>query len=624
MGKVWIALFVIFIVYAAIIFNLIKDFKQLPSPIFGGDYYYQLGSVYHILNSPPGDWFKSSNILGHSATYSPIYGAVVAAFSVVTGLTPIQSIFYSNFPFLLISLVTAFFLFKFITKDTKVSIIGVLVFLPFTVFPVLKYTELVHVFAIPLFLVALFRLYEKQTLKRALLLGVIYGMLTLLQPTGIIIGTAFVLFFLFYSVFSHVFENLMKEFSIASLIPSLSDKEKLVENIKKASIFFFVAFVIGFLIAQIWWFKPIFELGGKSQAMVNEWGFQDFSSFTFQFIFLFETLTQYVFNFSGLLEGAISILGLLGLWFLLFKKEESPESKFVLLTFIVSTFLTFHYFITAPLIGTYFGPNYMSFLIFKLGFILVAIHALARLAKLGVNDVKWLNGFGRFTGYLSHLMILFVLVNAVFGYDGWYNDRWKAVGRTPFIPQYSELQSYLLANTSVNDVILSSNEISFVINAISGRKAVAFRRGHVDPFSTLDDREIAAAIILYGSSQEEKIRLIKEYNISYLYYDINWVHSEWELDSKGQVAGSFDPLAVFDTPETRRVLEVNGVHYTPQRTWLDPSMRGGYFKKVDILFIDASNYKPRDDAIWKEDLDKLIQPIWKNNDGSAVLYKFTV
>jgi hypothetical protein len=623
MNKIWIALGCVFLIYSAVLLNLFKDFKQLPSPVYGGDYYYQLGSVYHIINSPPGDWFKSSSIIGNLPSYSPIYGLVVGAFSIVTGLQPLQAMLYSNFPFLLISLIAAYALFYLTTKNEIVSIIGVLVLLPITVFPVMKYTELMMVFGVPLFLIALYLLYEKQTLKRAVFLGLAYGFLALLQPTGLVLGTAFVLFFLVSSAFSHVFDSLMKRESGSALLSALSDKERLAENVKRSAVFFLIAFVIGFLLAQIWWFKPIFELGGQSPARVNEWGFPDFTSTTYQFIFLLETVTQYFFNLGGLLEIALSALGIVGIYLLFLRNEDSKESRFVLLAFAVSALVTFHYFLTVPLIGTFFGPNYLAFLLFKPAFVIVVAYAAARLLREGKIDSIALGGFVK---YLPHLLLLLIAASAAFAYDGWYHDKWKEVARQPLQQFQVELQKYLLANTSVNDVVLSTNELSFTVHALSGRKEVAFRRGHVDGFSTFDDREVAAAAMLYGNNTGERVRLLRAYNVSYVYFEYYWVQSEWTFDQSGNVVGSYDPIAVFDTPENRRSLDQNGVKYAPQNTWLDPSSKGGYIRKVDILYVTPSNYQfsQERELPWSEDLDKRLQQVWKSSDGNAMLYKVTV
>lgn len=601
--RLYSILIIISIIYCIVIANLLSGFKQLPSPLFGGDYYYQLGSVYHIMDSPMEDWFKSSNSIGDRSTYSPIYGLIVSVFSKITGLQPMASMLYLNIPLIFVLVSTAYFLFYNITKNKVLSIIGLLAFVPFTSLPVLKYTELAQLFAVPLFLISLYMLYEKKTWKRAVFLGLTYGLLALLHATGLLIGTLFVAIFTLHSIFP--------TFSVSNL-------KNLSENIRKSTVFFIIAFLMGFVLAQIWWFGPIFLQFGKSPSRVSEWGFQDFTSTTYQFVFLFETISEYFLNFSGPFSLSLSILGIAGLYFLFFKKEDNLEHKFVFLIFLSALLMTFHYFITVPLMGTFFAPNYMALLIFRPVFIILGIYAALRLLTTSKTDSA--SGF-KYAKYLPHLLIILFLIEAIFAYDPWYNSQWKKVGRTSLDSSVLELQSYLLANTSVNDVFLSSNELSFMINALSGRKTVAFRRGHADPFSNLDEREIAAATILYGNNTNEKIRLIKKYNITYIYYDPYWVASEWSFDKTGRITGAFDPILTFDTSENRVQLENSGVQYIPQNTWLDPSMVEGFYKKVDILYISPSNYQFHIAAVWKSDLDSVLQAVWKNDKNGAVVYK---
>ena len=606
------------LIYSLITINLISGFRQLPSPLFGGDYYYQLGSIYHTYYSEIADWFKSSSFLGGRPTYSPIYSIIVTIFGRITGLSPMQAMLYINIPFIFLIIFSSYLLFYKLTKSGMFAIIGVLLFFPFTTLPILKYTQLAQFFAIPLFFLSLYLLYEHQSWFRAVVLGVSYGFLALLHPTGLIIGTTFVMLFAVYSVFSHSFDYLLAgEFS--QFFGSLFDK-RLISNLKLSSIFFIMAFLIGFLIAQVWWFEPIFVHFGKSSARVLEWGFQDFSSTTYQLLFLLQTLTGYFLNLSSPVGLLLSVFGIIG-FYLIFTKKKDTESKFILFVFIGALMLTFHYFVTVPLAGTFFAPNYMDFMAFRPAFIMIGLFAALKMyiqSKIGESGVT------KSAKYLIYLIVIVILVDAFISYDGWYNSRWNQVGRAPLNPEITALQTYILTNTSINDVFLSTNELSFMINAISGRKAVAFRRGHADTFSVLDDREIATAVILYGNNTEEKKRLIKKYNISFLYYSPYWVESEWYFDKTGKITGAYDPLTVFDTLENRAALEINGVQYLPQNTWLDPSMVGEFYKKVDILYVTPNNYEPREGAIWKEDLDSFLELVWKDDTSGSFLYKIHV
>lgn len=57
--KMILGLLIIVFLYLAQ--GYISSMKTLPSPIYGGDYYYQLGQIYHMYESPVSQWFGDSN-----------------------------------------------------------------------------------------------------------------------------------------------------------------------------------------------------------------------------------------------------------------------------------------------------------------------------------------------------------------------------------------------------------------------------------------------------------------------------------------------------------------------------------------------------------------------------------
>ncbi|MBI4983234.1 hypothetical protein HZC32_01145, partial [Candidatus Woesearchaeota archaeon] len=190
-------------------------------------------------------------------------------------------------------------------------------------------------------------------------------------------------------------------------------------------------------------------------------------------------------------------------------------------------------------------------------------------------------------------------------------------------PQLVSLQEYLLKNTQVNDVILSSNENSFAINALTGRKVVTSRRAHNDKFLDFDQEEIKAAIILYGNNTSEKLKILKESNIKYLYWDYYWVQTEYYFDQNGNIQGWFDPL-IFRYPEKYGpILQNNGIAYFQQHTWLDPAAKYPEAVQYDLLFVSPKNYRSFDKP-WKADLDPYLEEVWSyinNEQKIAVLYK---
>jgi len=194
-------------------------------------------------------------------------------------------------------------------------------------------------------------------------------------------------------------------------------------------------------------------------------------------------------------------------------------------------------------------------------------------------------------------------------------------------PQYISLQSYLLKNTDGNDVILSTKEISFAINAISGRKVVVSRWAHQnDPFMDLSQRDVDAAIILYGNDTKKKLELIKKYHIKYLYWDYYWINSEFQFDKSGRIVGMFDPLIAFNEPKYKHQLDRYGIKYFRIKYWIDPAGRSKDIRRFDILVVSPQNYHNFTNP-WKPDLNKYLTEVWNytyNGQKIAVLYRIDI
>ncbi len=118
--------------------------------------------------------------------------------------------------------------------------------------------------------------------------------------------------------------------------------------------------------------------------------------------------------------------------------------------------------------------------------------------------------------------------------------------------------------------------------------------------------------------------MIKKYNITYLYWDVNWISTEYYFDQNGNIVGWFDPITILYTPERASELRKYNVSYFVQTTWLDPAFRGDKFKKFKIIFISPQNYRSFEHP-WQEDLDPYLKEAWRyeeNNQTIARLWKF--
>jgi len=593
--KPLIVLLLLAIVYTFFCMNLVSQFKALPSPIFGGDYYYQLGAITHMYNAPITEWTGSSNGIGSHPAYFIFYGASVTIFGKILGMEPMQAMFNFNFILPAISLLAFYFLFKKIFQDGWISLLATFSAVSLMVFPLFKYTEFTKYIVVPFFLYALYLFFTEQNRRNSILLGLMYGIM------GISHSTAF------------VFASL----SIAAIFACLFYQDK--QNFKfsldyfRSKQWFAIAFIIGFVIAQIYWFEPIFVYHGSTPLGSQLWSTEDFSSSAVQFSFLTTTLTEIFFNTGSLFALAMGLLALAGL-FHLFKNLKSlkQNEQFILIIFLVAFALVFSYFITMPLLGTNFVPGYIYDLYLRTTLVMVSITGLLfAMSYLGQNGK-----------YLILLMFILLLLSTFANYDGWYQGRFYFHPEKTLPEMYLSLQNHL-KGANPHDSILTSNEIGFAINALTGNDVMVSRRAQNDPFVDFDQYQLDAAIILYGNNVELKKSLLKKYNVKYLYADANWVGMEWIVQNE-QVVGYSDPLLLFYSPEKEAVLIKNGIKYVKLKGWVDPAVRGTNVKTYDLLVISPENYDWTGKGPWKDDIDVLLTDDWEykiEGQLAAALFK---
>jgi hypothetical protein len=187
---------------------------------------------------------------------------------------------------------------------------------------------------------------------------------------------------------------------------------------------------------------------------------------------------------------------------------------------------------------------------------------------------------------IAILIILLILFTNFWAFNKKIEgDRWIKTGLDPLPTPLLKAADYIITNTGVNDVILTNHELGFAINAVTGRKLVSTPRGsHNTAIADLNTRDAELAVILYGTNDDERERLMKKYGVKYLFWSNEWLRLEFTFNQKGQIAGLFDPLEVLDKPKWREYLNENKVQYTPMHTELNPNKRGKA-KKFDVLVI---------------------------------------
>jgi hypothetical protein len=144
-----------------------------------------------------------------------------------------------------------------------------------------------------------------------------------------------------------------------------------------------------------------------------------------------------------------------------------------------------------------------------------------------------------------------LLVSAVLfsdAYSARQKDVYYTAAREPLSGPLLELKQWTIANTDVNDVFLTDNEDAFMLNGLTGRKSVSYRRTHAPIYTDMNQRMLDSAVILYGNDSTTRNELLKTYRVKYLLWTIRWFDNQYTVDAQGQLRGFFDPFMVPEKP----------------------------------------------------------------------------
>ncbi len=584
------------IVYFILLLPYMNQLKSLPSPLYGGDYYHQLGQIYHMYESSPLEWFSTSNGLGERPAYFSIYGILVTIFGKIFGLEPFYAMLYFNMIALPLSVLALFVLVNKIFKNESISLMGVLVYFIAYSFPIFKYTEFTKWVVVPLFFYFLYKFYEKINRKNAVLLGLVYGMMGLSHSTGFIFAT-----FAVIAIGGYI---LWKDRELDA---------KITENKKNIVL----AWLVGFIIAQIYWFGPIFIYHGNNELKSNIWSLPDYGNFDYGLRTGWEMFSYIFLNFANLMAGIKSVVIICGAYLIL-SRRAWEENAFAIILFAVSFALAYSYFITMPLFGNNFAPSYCADLYLNFSALLVGIS--------GIKEIFERHGKSKLAVYgVIALLAIISIMQAADSLKANESSQWFGAGKEELPAYLKEMQSWVLKNTNVNDVVLSSNEIGFAVNGLTGRKLVVSRRAHNDAFmQDFDERQLDAAVIFYGNDDGKRMELLKKYNVKYVYYEVGWYSNEFYFDEGGKLVGYSDPLMVVYSEEKENELKKYGIKYFKTRGWLDPAVRGVDVRMYDVLVVSPENYDNSGFGPWSDRLDKYLEKVWsykQNGIVYAAMYK---
>jgi len=580
-------------------FMISNPLHSLPSPIYGGDLYYQLGATNHVKYG--GNPLSSPNTLGSLPVYMVTYSTAAGIIAKIANIDAITAEFFFSYIIIILSVVIVFFLAKKIFNDDFLAAIAVLGFILPDYIPVMKYRTLAYLVLMPLLLLLVYNFVNKTSIKNSLFLGIIYGVIGITHNLAFMGAT-----FLLAAVFIYY-----------ALIKNL--KTKNLAELKKQILPYAVVLVIGILIALLWWFKPIFIYHGQTSAHYTEWNNVDWGSIGYQFKFFWKIIYESFLRFTGLRLAIVSIFSILGLAGLFLLKdapdvqEKATKNNFMKFLFVSSIIIIFSYFITQNFFHFNIIPDIMAQVLFLPVMVLLFVYGIS----FSWHFLKKTKIDSRI--YFSIIIVL-LLAAQVLAYNERIDSKWYQAGKQEIPEYFASLKEYLVENSDVNDVILTTKENGFAINAVTGRKLLDSRRAHNDPFLDMDERELAQAVILYSNNSALRTELIKKYDVKYLYWDFFWIQSEYQFDEKGNLLGPFDPIILFHSSDREKFLQNNGIKYFVDTTWVDPAIRGDDVKKFKLIFISPENY--RDSATpWNPDLDSRLAEVWSYDAEGQKLAK---
>jgi hypothetical protein len=602
---------VVIILYLIFQLILILGFKQLPSPIFGGDYYHSMGSINNIRYG--GDVLGAPNVLGSEPQYLPLYSIFVAVIANLFNLSTFHAMGLASVLIMIFAMFIVYFLSIALFSSKHIGVISVLIYLPLTKFPIWKYLDFTLTLMFPLFLLLLFRFWKNRKMLNAILAGIAYGLIGWSHTVGFVSANIVL-------VFASLSMLFFRYFSVEKT-KILFMKSDCLANFRKTAIKIAVIFAIGVLVALPIWFKPIFVYHGDTKNPVQDYTQYNFDDVKYMFVFLFNTIKENFFNFGNLFSAGISVLFLAGvvLFFVARRKQgRSDELRFISVVLVSAFAGSFHYFLMQPILGTNLSAPYIAKFLFPISQMLFASFAI--MYSCAIPFVQ------KHVKKIIYAVIIVLFIVTLLNFASFQQtNQYVAMAKTELPALFPSMQSWILNNTDVNDVFLSSNELSFALNGLTGRKEVVGRRSHNSLYINLDERQADAAVMLYGNDDAKREELLKKYNAKYMFWAFFWLSNDFSFGENGTLVGISDPLIVLDKKEYRDMFEKYNISYLPQHTWLDPSMRGEQYKQYDLLIVMPSQFDIAHP--WHSKLDKYLKSVWEYKEDSqtlAAIYRIDV
>lgn len=587
---------------------LVHPLAWLPTALFGGDEAFQLGCIQSILDSR--NPMASCSTCGALPGYLPLYGTLVALFSGLCREPVLQSMLLLSVAFRVVSVLIVFAVFARLFGRS----VGVVMAALWAVLHpdlLVKYTEFAGAILVPIYFYALLRFIEEPRLGRSVCLGLVlaaagYAHAVVFMGGIVIAGVTAVLGAVWRGRPGRVGRELVASLGGLGVVGALT------------------------LLALGYWYRPIFVYHGSTSLHYTEWnGGVALETLGYRLAYAAQVLQRFV-RLDDVPMAVVNVLffaGCVAFWRGTERRRFVPGVLMAVATFAWE----FHFFLTIPLLHTHFIPEYVRRYLWVFAIQFVAV----------IPVVLFLERIRSRTAALAFNCSVGVM--ALVG----LTLETTAVARTPFMVsarspvdrKYVALQAAVRRYTRPDDVFLSTNELSFALSALTGRKVLVTRRAQNDAFIDMDERNRDAALILYGRDQPLRRRLLARWSVRYLLWTDDWIPMEYEPGVEGEplhgipartgasrrgagpglppglAALPADPLLLFYNAADEAELDRAGVATRTIHTWVDPALQGPEYPKFDLLFVLPENYE-RPDHPWRDELDSLLTEVWSCSYGT--------
>lgn len=596
----------IIILFLILTGSIVKEYESFPAPLYGGDYYVQLGQVNHVKDG--GNPFSCQRTSDSVPNYFPVYATITGYTARFGGMSAMDAVFFMSVVSVLLSAVVIYLLGSRLF-DKSIGLVLVLFFA--STIPILYYSSFASSVTFPLIFIFVCNSFFREKTKfktrviNSIITGILFGLLTLSHGTMLFsLSLFFGLLFLYEAVLKHL--SLNRGFNKASFL----------KGIKHTILLFAIIFTIGILISLLYWLPVGLEfLKGESsyKTLLNMNTAEEQSFFGESFT----PIVNIFFDFSSVEKALFSLGAILAMGFLFFLRKIPKKYKFSYF-FVVATILIY------PLLYIFLGLMGVKPAVYTstLGKFWISMSSLL---LFGLS-LKLIMNLPKIKKYYLYIIIALLMIGTWSVYAQYTNhidNQWYKNSKEP-LPQYlTETAEYLKKNSDVNDVVLTNKELGMSINSLTGRKIVAYPVGHKSMVYDFNERERDLAIMLYGNNNEKRRELLNKYDVEYFYWDAYWLQSEFIQDESGQIAGYFDPIEILNTKENKRVLEENGVKFTEERLELNPNMRGKV-TKFDVLLVHPNHNIMHP---WNEALDEFLvleKEVKSQGQTAARLYRVEI